>query len=171
MKISIFRFSLILLLALLSGCWFTQKSSTGNDTTDVELLHSGVHGNRTPEEPSATWITNLADFEHINAALNKHKMEGGSTLPNVDLQTHGLLLLEMGQKPTGGYAIHFDPQRSRVIENKVVIHVDWNSPAEDMVVTQALTSPFVIIKIPKADIDSIHVFDQDNHRLFELSVP
>ena len=166
-----FRFLLILLIALLSGCWLTQKDSTGFNTNVFELLQSGVYGSRTLQESSATWINNSADLEQIYAALNKHQMGNNSTLPDIDFELFGVLLLEMGQRPTGGYAIHFDPALSRVVDKKAGIHVNWKTPADGMLLTQALTSPFLLLKIPKADIVSILVFDSDKEPLFEISVP
>jgi protease stability complex PrcB-like protein len=166
-----YRVLLILMLGLLSGCWFTQKGSTGNDFGAVELMASGVHGSRTFKESSATWITSPTALEQVYSSLNKHQMGNNTPLPDIDFDTHGALLLEMGQRPTGGYSIHFNPSLSRVVDQQAIIHVTWKTPADGMVVSQVLSSPYILLVITKADIASILVFDQDNQPLFQLSVP
>jgi hypothetical protein len=165
------RYFLILLLGLLSGCWLTQKDSVGNASNHAELLRSGVYGTRTLQESSASWITNRMALVETISNLDKHQIESGGELPEIDFEIYGILLLEMGQRPTGGYAINFDSSLSYVVDKKVVIHVILKPPAEGMVVTQAVTSPFMLLKIRHVDITSISVLDQNEQALFELFIP
>jgi len=166
-----FRFLLILMIALLSGCWLTQKDSTGHDTNPVELLASGVHGSRMLQESSATWITNTTTLEQVYSSLNKHQMGNYTAVPDIDFDSYGILLLEMGQRPTGGHAVHFNPSLSCVVDKKAVIHVILKSPAKGMVVTQALTSPFMLFKVRHVDLTSISVLGQNEQPLFEFFIP
>ena len=117
------RYFLILLLGLLSGCWLTQKESVGNGYALAELLHSNVYGTRVLEDASATWITDHTTLEQTYSSLGKHQIDTGKVLPEIDFETYGILLVEMGQKPTGGYAINFDPSLSCLIDKKAIIHV------------------------------------------------
>ena len=164
------RYFLILLLGLLSGCWLTQKDSVGNASNHAELLRSGVYGTRALQESSASWITNRTTLEQTYSNLGKHQIESGGELPEIDFETFGILLLEMGQRPTGGYAISFDPSLSSVVDKKSIIHVIWKTPKDGVIVTQAVTSPFMLLKIRHADITSISVLDQNEQSLFELSI-
>ena len=165
------RYFLILLLGLLSGCWFTQKDSVGSASNHTALLCSGVYGARVLEEFSATWITNHKTLEQIYSTLGKHQIESGGALPEIDFKIHGILLLEMGQRPTGGYTINFDSSLSCVVDKKAVIHVILKSPAKGMVVTQAVTSPFMLLKVRHVDLTSISVLGQNEQSLFELFIP
>ena len=165
-----FRLFLVLLLGLLCGCWLTQKESAGDGFQPAELLHSGVYGTRTLQEPSATWITNRTALERVYSALNKRQLPNDDRLPNIDFDTHGVLFLEMGQRPTGGYAIHFNASLSRFLDDKAIIHVFWNTPKDGLVLTQAVTSPFMLLKIRRTELVSLLVVDQDKRPLFELSI-
>jgi hypothetical protein len=165
------RYFLILLLGLLSGCWLTPKDSVGNASNHAELLRNGVYGTRALQESSASWITNRTALEQTYSNLGKHQIESGAALPDIDFETYGVLLLEMGQRPTGGYAINFDPSLSFLVDKKSVIHVILLTPKDGMVVTQAVTSPFILLKIRHVDITSISVLDQNEQALFELFIP
>jgi hypothetical protein len=169
-KIRHFRFLLVILLGLLSGCWLTQQESAGDSSNPVELLRSGVYGARTLRKSSAAWITNHTALKHVYSALNKRQLKDGETLPNIDFNTCGVLFLEMGQRPTGGYSIDFTPSLSRVVDKQAIIHVSWNTPEEGVLLTQAVTSPFMLLKIHRVDIASIAVLDQNEQPLFEIPV-
>ncbi len=62
-----------------------------------------------------------------------------------DLKTSNFIILNMGQKNTGGYAIGVE---SAVETDKnIVITVKETSPDPNAMVTQALTSPFCVVRI------------------------
>ena len=165
-----FQFILIILLGPLSGCWLTQQKSAGDSSNPVELLRSGVYGSRTLQDSSATWITNRTVLEHVYSALNKRYLKGGVALPDIDFDTYGVLFLEMGQRPTGGYSIEFTPSQSRVVDKQAVIIISWNTPEEGVFLTQAVTSPFILLKFRRVHITSIAVLDQNEQLLFEIPV-
>ena len=165
------RFCVIILLGLLSGCWFSQHNSMGNGTNFAELLHSGTFGNLDLQDASATWITDHTSLEQFYTALSKHHVNGDNKAPEIDFKKYGVLLLEMGQKPTGGYSIIYEPSKSNIADRQAVIRVTWNVPQDGMVVTQALTSPFLLLKVWRCNLDSIIVLDQKEQTLFELPIP
>jgi len=169
-KIRHFRFLLVILLGLLSGCWLTQQESAGNDSIPAELLRSGVYGSRTLQDSSATWITNRKALEAVSSALSKRQIKDGEVLPDIDFERYGVLYLEMGQKPTGGYSIDFIPSLSRMIDKQAFIRISWNTPKEGVLLTQAVTSPFMLLKIRRAHITSIVVLNQDEQPLFEIPI-
>ena len=165
-----FRFLAIVFLGMLWGCWLTQQDGNGASPVPAELLIKGVNGSRTSDHASATWITHRIALEQVYFALNKRQLNGGYTPPDIDFETYGVLLLEMGQKPTGGYTMDFDPSSARVMDKQAVIKIFWHTPNEGAFVTQAVTSPFMLIKIYRTGIVSIRVIDQDGQPLFEIPV-
>ena len=164
------RFLLIIFLGLLSGCWFTLHDAPGNGSKPAELLRSGVHGTRTLQPPAVTWITDRTALKQVYTALNRHSIGNNVELPDINFDLYGVLLIEMGQKSTGGYAIKFDPSHARVLENQTIIHVSWNTPPDGAMLTQAITSPFILLKIQRTGIASIAVLDQREQLLFEISI-
>ncbi len=165
-----FRFLLIILLGLLSGCLLTQQDSAGDGSKPAELLYSGVYGTRTMHGPSALWITNRLDLEQVYSNLNKRHLKDAVAPPDIDFDVYGVLFLEMGQKPTGGYAIDFSPSLSRVIHKQAVINIFWKVPDEGVLLTQTVTSPFMLLKVQRVGRTSIRVIDQVEHPLFEISI-
>ena len=70
--------------------------------------------------------------------------------PN-DIQTSNFLVLNMGEKTSGGYSIGIDT----VVETdkNIVITIKETSPEPGTMVTQAFTNPFCVVKInSKKDI-------------------
>jgi hypothetical protein len=67
----------------------------------------------------------------------------------VDLDQYDLVLVALGQQPTGGYWVHITGLQ-RVGD---VIYVEGiaNAPADDEAVTQAQTYPYAAAVIPKVN--------------------
>ena len=62
-----------------------------------------------------------------------------------DIQKSNFIILNMGEKTSGGYSIGVD----NVVETEknIVVTVKENFPATGSMVTQALTNPFCVVKI------------------------
>ena len=169
-KIRYFRFLLALLLGLLPGCWLAQQESAGDDSGRAELLRKGVHGTRTLQGYSTTWITNRTTLQQVFTALNKRQLKNGEVLPDINFEVYGVLFLEMGQRPTGGFSINFNPSLTRIVGGQLSIHIDWVVPKEGKLVTQVVTSPFILLKIMHTNIDSILIWDQNKTSLFKIPI-
>jgi hypothetical protein len=68
-----------------------------------------------------------------------------------DVQTANFIVLNMGEKTSGGYSIGIDS----VVETdkNIVITIKETSPEPGSMVTQAFTNPFCVVKInSKKDI-------------------
>lgn len=68
--------------------------------------------------------------------------------PAVDLSEHILVVAAMGSRPTGGYAIAVDAV-SRDGDD-LFVRVEERSPASGCIVTQAVTSPLMVVRVPDA---------------------
>jgi hypothetical protein len=166
-----FRFFVIIFIGLLSGCWFTQQpESADNGSAPAELLYSGVYGISRLQEASATWISNHTALSELFKELNERRGGNGGSPPEMDFKSYGVLFLEMGQKSTGGFSINFNPSLTRVVGGQLAIHVDWVVPKEGKLVTQVVTSPFILLKIMHTNIDSILVWDQNMTSLFKIPI-
>ena len=166
-----FRLFLIIFIGLLSGCWLTQQpESADNGSAPAELLYSGVYGISRLQEASATWISNHTALSELYAKLNEHHGGNNDSPPEMDFKSYGVFFLEMGQKPTGGFSINFNPSLTRVVGGQLTIHIDWVAPKEGKFVTQVVTSPFILLKIMHTNIDSILVWDQNKTSLFKIPI-
>lgn len=73
------------------------------------------------------------------------------TVPRIDFRRDTVVAFFLGQKPTGGYGV--DVQGVTIEGNEVYISVRISEPAEDAIVTQALTSPWVMVRVPRPNVN------------------
>lgn len=77
----------------------------------------------------------------------------------------GAIVVEMGQRMTGGYEMNMLPESTRIENNTLYLGIAWVAPPEYAAISQAMTSPCVVIAPPSGDYDRIVVVDQlDNVR-------
>ncbi len=62
-----------------------------------------------------------------------------------DVQKSNFLILNMGEKPTGGYTIGIESVEQ--VGDSIAVKVKEESPEEGAMVTQAITFPYCIVKI------------------------
>jgi len=67
-------------------------------------------------------------------------------LPEINYQQSRLIILALGQKMTGGFAIQIEAVKK--IESHFVVFYSIRRPSKSGMVTQAITSPFVAAIIP-----------------------
>jgi hypothetical protein len=94
------------------------------------------------EEPRQVVIRVQAEW----AALWK---EHGSSdpLPMVDFTKEMVAAVFLGTRPTGGFSVQIP--RARLEGNTLVIAYSEEKPSGDAIVTQVLTSPFHIVRLPR----------------------
>ena len=66
--------------------------------------------------------------------------------PEVDLEASIVVVLAMGTRPTGGYGIGVSA--ARVVDGDLELEVEERSPGASCGVTQAITSPTLLIQLP-----------------------
>jgi len=71
-------------------------------------------------------------------------------IPEIDFTKEMVVLVTMGQKNTGGYAI--DIVQVEAADKRLKISVSRKSPPRGAMVTQALTAPFHFVAVPKSDL-------------------
>ncbi len=67
--------------------------------------------------------------------------------PEVNFNTRAVLLVYQGRKPTGGYSIAVDEIRR--VGTSLVVRAKEQIPGQGDITTDALTSPFVAVSIPR----------------------
>ncbi len=71
-------------------------------------------------------------------------------IPNIDFSKKEAFAIFAGTKPSGGYAISVKSVSDTATARNVAIQL--SSPGNDCVVTQSLTSPFVIVEVAASDL-------------------
>jgi hypothetical protein len=137
----------------------TITKTTANTSIAVEVLYrdqqcSGV-------QAQARWIDSPQAYQSLFEELRKTYIGGqGNQPPPVDLSADGVLLVAMGQKNTGGYAVDLADNEAVVEAGVLNISVQWREPRRGMMVTQALTSPCMLLRIPRVMFERIEIKDQ-----------
>ncbi|MFH7012864.1 protease complex subunit PrcB family protein [Flavobacterium sp. FlaQc-52] len=62
-----------------------------------------------------------------------------------DINTSNYIILNMGEKNTGGYSIGVE--KVEETDKNIIITVKENSPAPDAMTTQVITYPYTVVKI------------------------
>lgn len=73
---------------------------------------------------------------------------------------NGLLVVEMGERPTGGYHITLQNKGTGIHNGVLDITMNWHAPRLDAAVSQALTSECVAMQLPQGQYDKVKVMDQ-----------
>lgn len=71
--------------------------------------------------------------------------------PDIDFRRDTVVAYFMGQRPTGGYSLEV---RDVTVEgNEAYVSIRQREPAPGEIVTQVLTSPWVMIRVPRPNLD------------------
>ncbi len=71
----------------------------------------------------------------------------GEKLPSINFQKKMIIAVFQGQKPTGGYSIYVDEVCRK--KNGIEVNVHKEKPGSNCKVTQAVTSPYELVILPK----------------------
>ena len=66
-------------------------------------------------------------------------------MKQTDSSNSNYIILNMGEKNTGGYSIGVD--KVEETDKNIIITVKENSPAKDAMVMQVITYPYTVVKI------------------------
>jgi hypothetical protein len=137
----------------------------------VRILYQDVicSGNR--PTPSVTLVADSDQLKRIFIE-SKGRMLGQSLpVPAVDFDAEHVVTIQMGQKPSGGYGIELAEPYATLNDGESLIRLRWIEPAPGSIVTQILTSPCLIVSLPKGTYENIVITDEKGNVLETISVP
>lgn len=82
----------------------------------------------------------------------------------------GAIVVEMGQRMTGGYDMHLLPDVTHIDKGTLYLGVAWTAPPHYAAISQALTSPCMVVEPPKGQYERVVVIDQLGNTRGETSV-
>lgn len=88
-------------------------------------------------------------------------------LPRVDFARETLLVVLMGQRPSGGYAV--EVQGVTLEGGDLFLDVSLREPAAGAVTTSALTSPWALVRVLRGGVDAAWFRDPSDGRLFAVA--
>lgn len=133
MKKSILVFVLVLTLF---SCKTTIKVPEKKPLYEVLLQQNDGGGN-------INFYEILTEPREIKMLLNDEKLKGKISAD--DVQQSNFIILNMGQKPTGGYFITVDSVTET--DENILIKVKEHNPDPGAMLTQSISYPYTIVKI------------------------
>jgi hypothetical protein len=141
-------FNIIIIAAALFSFMQFSCSVQGEEETIVpfEVIHGGAYSSIADKRQVV--VTNQEEYMKLMDELYSY-LDQVPKVPEVDFTKNSVVAVFMGEKPNGGYTINFD----KVIKRKDDLTVSFyeTTPGPKCMVTDAITRPYEIAKIPKID--------------------
>jgi len=137
--------------AVASGC-ATLLPTDEEDLVNV-VQRSRYCNSKTPNAELHYFSTPAAFSAWIDRRGIRELRSGAASL-------RGVLVLEMGQRPTAGYRLEPIAGRSRIEQGTLTMALRWVAPDPNDQVTQVIISPCVVIAPPKGEYSEVEVVDR-----------
>lgn len=151
------KFFLALLL-IFSISLFLFSCGKGNDgkTVEFDTISKGTYSQQAEKEYFV-----IKDAESFNQLLEK--ISGSDTEitnTDVDFSKEMVIGVFLGEKPTGGYTVEISDVLKQ--DDYIEFLIKINEPDPGEIVTEAITSPYHIIKINKSDMEFLfNIIEQE----------
>ena len=167
-----FKIAILLFMLLFpNGCVGTDSHSKEKPTLKVRLLFKGDQCGTNRLNPHAIWIEDPDQIQKMLIRLTKYTIGAQQDLSSrIDFSREGILILAMGQKPTGGYGLELNREFAALSDDTAVLSVSWIDPPADAILPQVITSPCLMLILPKGPYSQIQLLDQDAHPRLQLRI-
>ncbi len=126
----------------------------------VETLRATNLSNHAAPQPLALWVTDSSRLVALAEENQNRSVAVNIEQHRIDWHREGIVWIYMGQQRTGGYALSLAAAEAAVANGIAVIKVQWREPRPGAIVTQQLTSPCLVLKLPKTNYSAIEIQDQ-----------
>ena len=113
---------------------------------DIKTIHEGTFGYA--YQNGTKQIRLINSRKQYEAALLAYPHSGQPLV--VDFLKNKILLVDMGLRPTTGYFITIDSQTTQMQDGKLIVVLAYKFSAENCVIADASTNPFMFFQIPTA---------------------
>ena len=149
------------IVAILSACRSNGTPDNPSTTVEATLLTQSSQCWNNSVDPAVVWITNSDSYESAYNQTRKHLLGDTSTAPGVDFTRLGVFAVYMGRKPTAGYHVSMASRAAEVGEhNELTLLVSWIEPPKDAILARVITSPCILVSIPKGNYSMVQVVDE-----------
>jgi hypothetical protein len=162
---------MLLAIGLMTACAaMSDKAPAEDRKIPITMYYSSTQCGMQALGVTADWIERPEDLESLLCQRGGTKEYPASRM-RWDPSKEGVLRIQMGRQPTGGYALELAAPTAQVIKKTAFIRLNLRKPSPGMFVTQAFTSPCLLLKVPKQGINMIHVIDQQGKVRAKIPVP
>lgn len=150
-------------LLALAGC-----ATTPAEPLRAEQLYAGSHCGRERPAAQARWIGDADTYRQLFRKLDPSTQQPP---PPVRFAESIVVLVELGRKPTAGYGISLAEPMVEVDGGSAELRLHWQRPAPDAITAQVITSPCVLVRLPRGDYSRVVVRDQQGQQRLVASAP
>lgn len=129
---------------MLSAC---SAQPPGGGSVPVHTVFSDVHC-----AGEAAGIRRLADpaqWDELRRRITRSYLVAPAHGPAVpDFAREAVFVIDMGQRPTLGYAVKLASELARVHGAHIEFRVDWQEPVPGTLQGQMLTNPCMVVSVP-----------------------
>ncbi len=154
--------------ALAAGCQAQRAPSPRPANASALVLRASTHCGAEDEGTSARWIPTEGA---LHAALISTGGLGEGSPPRIDFEREGVVLVSMGQRRTGGFALTLADSKVAIVNGVGTMVIAFEEPPPGAMVTQVLTSPCLLVRIPKSGIRELRVVDTSGAIRATVAVP
>jgi len=121
---------------------------------------------------TATWISSRDSLRQMMSRILSHRIGGTShKIPSIDFTRHGVLAVEMGVQRTAGYGFDTKSVTAYMECSSAVVKIVQCRPESGAHTAQVMTSPCILLRLPKNAYDIIRVMDQQHNFLTQTLLP
>ena len=163
---------LLLLYCSLCACMHTSGvDGAESKRIPLRILYQDDICGRNRPISSVTLVAGSDQLKLILSAVKGRMIGQLPPAPLVDFDAEHVVDIQMGQKPTGGYGIELAETHATVSDGEALIRLRWIEPAAGAIVTQILTSPCLIIALPKGAYEKIAITDENGEVREKVYLP
>lgn len=165
--------SLMLTAPFIFGCVNTPSGASADAKgVAIEPVHADSVCSGSPRVPKALWINSHQDLKRQWQRMLSHRIGAGKpSIPQVDWETHGIVMVHMGQKTTGGYRLELAQPHGRLQADSAMVSVNWIEPPPGAIAAQVITSPCLVFKIQRGEYHSVVIVDQSGGQRAKAELP
>lgn len=128
--------------------WASSPSDAAT-VSDAQRTYTRLYSATTSEytEPAEQVLRSPAELAAVWRGI--HPGVSGDPVPTVDFTKRMVVFLAMGQRRTGGYALHFDGVSNA--PGGALVRYTVTAPGPDCMTAQMLTAPVELVSVPRVD--------------------
>ena len=150
-----------LMALMLTACRANGIAEAMPATVEVTLLTQSSQCLSDVIEPSVLWITGSEAYIAAYEQTRRHIIGGTDYLPEVDFSRSRVAAVYMGKYSTAGYQLGLAAETAEIDDHDLTLFVSWLEPPVDALVAQVITSPCLLVSIPKGEYSAIRVRDAE----------
>lgn len=123
-------------------------------------LKAGLHG-LLHYESKAVWIKDAQLLAEYYRGIERNILGTDTRPPTLDFSKEGVLFISMGSRATAGYQISL-ASKAVIVKNGIAeVKITWIEPESGGITAQVLTSPYLMLRLPRTGLKCIRLVDQN----------